>query len=287
MADPSAHPALIAFDGSPDALGAIRRAAALLAGRPVLVLHVWRTPTPSADLLREHARAGMTFDDVLAALQELGEAEAREIAAAGVAAAREAGLDAESLTARNDGAPWFEIVRVADEREAAVIVVGARGLTRGRAPLGGVSDAVVHVAGRPVLVVHGEGAGGEGPVVLGYDGSAGARAAIALGGMLLGGRPAIVVHVGEDAEALAEEGAGHARDAGFDAAPHPAPAGSPLRAPARDAWRGITEVADGLDAAAIVVGARGQSAVRRLVLGSASMGVLHHAGRPVLVCPEG
>jgi nucleotide-binding universal stress UspA family protein len=287
MASPSASPLLVAFDGSVDALEAIRRAAVLLPGRRALVLHVWRTPTPSAELLREHARAGMGFDAVLAALQQLGEAQAHELAAAGVAAAREAGLDAEPLTVRNDGAPWFEIVRAAGEHDAAAIVLGARGLTRARAPLGGVSDAVVHLAARPVLVVPGESAGGAGPVVLGYDGSPGAQAAIALGGMLLGGRPAVVVHVGEEAEALAEQGAGHARDAGLDAAPHPAPAGSPLRSAARDAWRGITEVADELDAAAIVVGARGQSAVRRLVLGSASTGVLHHAGRPVLVCPAG
>jgi Universal stress protein family len=39
-------------------------------------------------------------------------------------------------------------------------------------------------------------------------------------------------------------------------------------------------------AALIVVGSRGRSAVREILLGSVAMGTLHHAYRPVLVVPQ-
>jgi len=39
-------------------------------------------------------------------------------------------------------------------------------------------------------------------------------------------------------------------------------------------------------AALIVVGSRGRSAARQILLGSVAMAVLHHAHRPVLVVPD-
>jgi nucleotide-binding universal stress UspA family protein len=51
-------------------------------------------------------------------------------------------------------------------------------------------------------------------------------------------------------------------------------------------WRTICDVAGEMDAAAIVLGARGLSGVGSLLLRSVSSAVLAHAKRPVLVVPH-
>jgi nucleotide-binding universal stress UspA family protein len=48
-------------------------------------------------------------------------------------------------------------------------------------------------------------------------------------------------------------------------------------------WTAILEVASEQDVAAIVVGSRGRSDVRSMLLGSVSHGIVHHSHRPVLV----
>jgi len=52
------------------------------------------------------------------------------------------------------------------------------------------------------------------------------------------------------------------------------------------AWRTICDVAGEIDAATIVLGARGLSRMGSLLLGSVSSAVLVHAKRPVLVVPH-
>ena len=68
-----------------------------------------------------------------------------------------------------------------------------------------------------------------------------------------------------------------AREAGFDAR------GQIARG---KTWHAICETADELDAALIVLGARGLSRVESMLLGSVSAAVLVHAKRPVLVIPR-
>jgi nucleotide-binding universal stress UspA family protein len=54
-----------------------------------------------------------------------------------------------------NGPVWNTVKETADRNDAAVIVMGSRGLTGLRSMLlGSVSSAFVHHADRPVLVVH-------------------------------------------------------------------------------------------------------------------------------------
>jgi nucleotide-binding universal stress UspA family protein len=145
------------------------------------------------------------------------------------------------------------------------------------------------------------------PIVIAYDGSHHARAAIEQAGALLRFSRAIVTTVWapveahvplatiavpgrvalrgareQDAEArrraerVAEDGAELARRAGFAVETRTIRQGG---AP----WRAIVDCAAELDAAAIVTGTRGRSLPVAAVLGGTAEGVLHHAHRPVLV----
>jgi nucleotide-binding universal stress UspA family protein len=149
-----------------------------------------------------------------------------------------------------------------------------------------------------------------GRALLCFDGSADAANAIAVAGAVLGSReatvltvwepvavwqpydPAAVVSAGvsrlsseelgldeiasEIAEATMQRGIELARRAGFNA-------GGELKG--GKAWRAICEVAEEIQAAPIVLGARGLSRVQSLLLGSVSAAVAAHTGRPLLIVP--
>lgn len=146
-----------------------------------------------------------------------------------------------------------------------------------------------------------------GPVLIAYDGSEDARAAVEFAGTLLEGRDAIVLTVWEplllqvesagvmaafipptavdidaDSEAaarqIAEEGAMLAGLAGIIATPR-------WEQEAPTIWATVDDVARELDATLIVSGTRGLSRVKSLVMGSVSDRLLHNAGRPTLVVP--
>jgi nucleotide-binding universal stress UspA family protein len=148
-----------------------------------------------------------------------------------------------------------------------------------------------------------------GIALIAYDGSDDAAAAIRHAGPLLAPRPAVVAHVWDslaalllhtdvrglagsmreaadeldeedrrDAAGVAAEGADLAREAGFDAEAR-ALQGKPK------AWPTLLAEADAIDAAVVVIGSRGQGAVKSALLGSVSSGLLHHTRRPVLVVP--
>jgi nucleotide-binding universal stress UspA family protein len=80
----------------------------------------------------------------------------------------------------------------------------------------------------------------------------------------------------EVARETAERGVEVARAAGFKAN---------ARIAEGKIWRSICDVAEELDAEAIVVGARGLSRVQSALLGSVSSAVAVHAHRPVLIIP--
>jgi nucleotide-binding universal stress UspA family protein len=140
-------PILICYDGSDEARRAIDAAAALLGPRRAVVIDVGAPLTPAESV------AALSSVVPGAAFEELNLSAARERADDGAERARGAGFAAE---ARADlGAPtWEDIVEVADEIDAALIVLGSRGLNGARELFeGSVSHDVAEHAGRPVLIV--------------------------------------------------------------------------------------------------------------------------------------
>ena len=142
------------------------------------------------------------------------------------------------------------------------------------------------------------------PILLCYDGSVGAQRAIEVAATVLGtDRRAVVLEIGppitaaeslatleplvpgaafedlntSDALKSAKAGTKQAVAVGFVA--------TPRAELASERWEGITDVADEIDAAVIVVGSRGLHGAREALNGSVSHDVATHAGRPVLIVP--
>ena len=144
------RPVLIAYDGSVHAQHAIAQSGELLRERlPALVVTVHQ---PLEKL--PFAQLTVIPDELAEAMSK----EARVTADEGAEQARRSGFEAEALAVT--GAPvWRELVRVADERDAALIVIGSHGRTGLRyVALGSVATAVCQHANQPVLVGrHAEG----------------------------------------------------------------------------------------------------------------------------------
>jgi nucleotide-binding universal stress UspA family protein len=144
----------------------VAAAARLFPDRPSVVLNVFESVASSlvGAPLQRFELAGEVVDT----LEELAETAAGEIAAEGADLARGAGLEAEALTAgwsrhlaqREPSGVAGVIARIAEERDAAAVVLGSRGATGvlGLA-LGSVAYGVLHTCSRPVLLVP-AGAGG-------------------------------------------------------------------------------------------------------------------------------
>lgn len=140
------------------------------------------------------------------------------------------------------------------------------------------------------------------PILIAYDGSEHAKAAIEQAAAQLrlpraaivlsvfepltaipfwgapyGRVPAEVVdEAGKEAERVAAEGAALAKDAGFDSE-STVVEGSPV-------WERIVAVAKERAAGMIVMGSHGRSGVSYVAMGSVATAVAHHAAVPVLIC---
>jgi nucleotide-binding universal stress UspA family protein len=135
------------------------------------------------------------------------------------------------------------------------------------------------------------------PILLCYDGSDDAFRAIEFAGALFPGRSAIVLSVWEKygvlsgiprvddslmqeaTEQMAADGCERARAAGFDATAVAVEAEHGVD-------RAIIDAAEQYDALLIVMGTRGNTGIRSLLLGSVSHAVAHHAHRPLLIVPS-
>ncbi len=143
-------PVLLCFDGSAEASEAVRGAGAVLVAREAIVLSV-AIPAkdelpldPAGDLVGRLSGLYRDWDEIAL---ELAERHARS----GCELASSEGFAARSLTA--SGRPAATILRVADEHDVAVIVLGAGRRAALGGLLGSVSARVVERAARPVLVI--------------------------------------------------------------------------------------------------------------------------------------
>ena len=135
-------PILICYDRSSGSRHAIEHAAALFPGAHAIVLNLWEFPLALPPYPLESG------EDAQRSLAERAANEGCELA-------RRAGLDAEPVIECGsvDGT-WQTILSIAAQRNARVVVLGAREVHGLRSVLlGSVSREVVRHADRPVLVV--------------------------------------------------------------------------------------------------------------------------------------
>lgn len=143
----SNEPILICYDGSESAEHSFRAAAALLAGRMAIVADIGPVLTGAESF----AAVAPGID--IALLEQGNLTDAKERAEQGAELARRVGFDAEARAGLSEPT-WEGIVDLANEIDAAVIVIGSRGLKGVRERLeGSFSHDVAEHARRPVLVV--------------------------------------------------------------------------------------------------------------------------------------
>ena len=287
---------LLASDGSEEAARAARTAVELSneLEAELHVVYVGHMPTifyesPGAmaldpdlhDRMEERAR-----DEALTKLDE----QVQDIRGMGGKIAR-----AHVRVGRTDA----EIVGLAEEVGASLIVVGSRGLgPLRRALIGSVSSSVLHHAHASVLVARGEPVSFPTKILVALDGSdeaaAAVRAAVELADA--SGSELHVVHVGEmtpvyhpewhgylarydalreEAGRLLDEQVEQIRADGTNVAQAHLPMGFPDRE--------IVSLGEEIGAGLIVLGSRGLGGFRRALVGSVSDAVVRHAHCPVLV----
>jgi nucleotide-binding universal stress UspA family protein len=209
-----------------------------------------------------------------------------------------------------EGHPGFErhpsddVVRVAEEIGAGLVILGSRG--RGgmrRALMGSVSDSVVRHAHCPVMVVRGEPVVLPAKILLATDGSADAELAASIAADLAANtgselhvvavfpaagyvHPYYEVRFPEAAEQLRREGreqiqelldeqVKRVREAGENSPDAHLRTGEPEKE--------IVALAEELGVGLIAMGSRGLGGIRRALMGSVSNSVVRHAHCPVLV----
>ena len=281
---------VMGYDGSQEAGTAIDVGVALFPGAHGWITYLWVPPFASEKVRQRLRSRARDTDELVALVEQEGEREAQRVVATGVTLAGAAGWDAEPLLKRTWGGEGWRIAQVAEEVDADLVIVGSRGLGGAKAVLGSVSDLVVHYCARPMVVVPHpmlsteHAALADGPVIVGWDGSAGAEKAFAAAMRLLPDRDLLLVSVDAD-----------------DTVDQPSPVDSEVLGsrkverlnvergrgfPAHACAEALIDAAREHDAAVIVVGSRGRSAARKILLGSVAMAALHNAERPVMVVPS-
>ncbi len=302
---------LIGYDGSDSARAALAAAGGLFPGAEATVVNVHpEPPTPETGAM---ARVALPSDVIRTGIEEMTRQtleRSRELAEDGTGAANAAGLHATAETAAGNR-PWRTLLELADDADLLVCGTHGRGAI-GRTVLGSTASTLVHHARVPLLIVPADAERFDGAIMLGWDDSDGARAALAFAAAHLRERKLIVAHgwrspirhtlrgsalldspmtllhdyaEGLDdvfqgvAEDVAERGSDAARELGLQAQ---------ARAPeARGGdWHALLQGARDTGAVAVLVGTRGRGAMTATVLGSVASGLVHAAALPVLVIPE-
>jgi nucleotide-binding universal stress UspA family protein len=151
------HPAVVAYDGSAEARAAIEAAVALFGRRRLIVVSVWEPGLAQAMApLRDPTGVGYPISTPAeaAAIDEIQHDHAVRAAEAGAALARELGASAEPLSVADEADVAETLAALADEHDAAALVIGSRGLGKVKSSLfGSTSRELLRRTSRPVLVV--------------------------------------------------------------------------------------------------------------------------------------
>jgi nucleotide-binding universal stress UspA family protein len=278
---------IVGFDGSPSALGALRWAAALARahGDRLLVVRSWQYPA-SSPLPFSRRQSLPPADEVDRELRretaDVVEAEVGDVAA-----------DSEVVR----GPAAANLIERAASLDVRALVLGSRGLGGfSGLLLGSVSRACLEHAASPVVIVPSESTvAAIGRVVVGLDGSEGARGALrwacetatTCGADLVGVtafepdqselRPDVIAELRcrTDADLArwcgAVDGAAQPERCVFDGDPRTV----------------LLDAVEKESADLLVVGSRGLGPVARLLLGSVASAVAQHAPVPVAVVPSG
>jgi nucleotide-binding universal stress UspA family protein len=156
----SSGPVIIGFDGSPASQRAVHEAATLFSPRPALVVVVWEAGQ-AFDLTLVPTRAldvpiGSVDLRTAAELDQAMYEEAQQLARWGVQLAVDGGLEADGLVVADDVTVADTLVRLAKERDAAVVVIGTHRHHRlAELLLGSTAKGVIERAPCPVLAVRG------------------------------------------------------------------------------------------------------------------------------------
>lgn len=265
---------LLATDGSECATLATRAALDLASrgGSELHVVHVWldiHTSHFHAYVRRELHREGQEILD-----GQVGEIEASGSAVAGAHL--------------REGHSVGEILALADELDAGLIVVGSRGMgSIQRMLLGSVSEGLANRTTRPLLVVRGSWPPAR--VVIGDDYSEGAREAGDLAarvGALLGAEVALA-RVYPQARGTALEEADTSLDERAAELRGVLGRELPVERLVGDPAASILEMTERSGESVLIsVGSRGGGVVDRLRLGSVSTRILRAAKGPVLISPH-
>jgi nucleotide-binding universal stress UspA family protein len=151
-------PVVVAFDGSPESEAAVSAAARLFPARPLVVVSVWEPGlalalTPPTDSLSGIAYAGPD-PDTMRRVDKSQHDHATDTAEAGAKLARSLGATAEPLAVAEELDIVETIAHAAEQRDAAAVVVGSRGLGRVKSRLlGSTSQGLLRHTHRPVVVV--------------------------------------------------------------------------------------------------------------------------------------
>jgi nucleotide-binding universal stress UspA family protein len=149
-------PVVIGYDGSPVADRALAEAAALLAPRTALVVVVWEAGRAFEAAWPVGLEVPVPVIDLRTALEleQVAYESAERTAQQGAGLAMSMGLQAESLVVADDVSIADTLIRVARERDAPAVVVGAhRHGALSEVLLGSTSRDVVRHAPCPAIVV--------------------------------------------------------------------------------------------------------------------------------------
>jgi nucleotide-binding universal stress UspA family protein len=152
------RPVVVGFDGSDESESAVGEAAALFRDRTLVVVCVWEPALALAMTRAPDDLSGLSSTapdpETMAAIDGVQRDRSTDTAAAGAELARTLGATVEPHPVPEVLNIAETIAGVADQRDAAAIVVGSRGLGRVKATLlGSTSQGLLRHTRRPVLVV--------------------------------------------------------------------------------------------------------------------------------------